>query len=266
MRSILLSSLVFLFASSSVFSQGIMGGLKKKAAELGERALEKKVDEKIEEKTGVDMGNNAPGTSTPSQGNSGNGSPSNQSGGGLVVTPPDVKQNITDAESAFKSANYSEARYAVQQAMLGVEMEIGNEVLESLPSTVSGLPKEADADQVTSSGWGWVGLTIHREYRSGDKELQITVANNSAWMSAVNVYLSNPGYAQSSQQNWKQVKVQDNRGIIEFDQSSGYKVSVPIGQSSLIVWQGINFQSEQDMMSAVNAFSVSTIKSKLGEK
>src|SRR5690606_24160423 len=110
--------------------------------------------------------------------------PSNKGGGGLISTPPDVKQNLADAETSFKSGSYGEARYAVQQAMLGVEMEIGKEVLEAMPASVSGLDKVADADQVTSSGYGWAGLTIHREYLKDDKELRTTVANNSAWMTA----------------------------------------------------------------------------------
>jgi hypothetical protein len=147
-------------------------------------------------------------------------------------------------------------------------MEIGNKVLKSLPETVSGLPKTPEADQVTSTGWGWAGLTIQREYLKEDKQLRTTIANNSAWMASVNMYLANGGYAQQTngQQNWKQVKVKGHRGIIEYDESSGYKLSVPLGQSSLIVWEGVNFASEQEVMSAANAFDIDGIKNTLGEK
>src|SRR5690606_5798126 len=171
-------------------------------------------------------------------------------------------------ESAYKSGNYGEARYAVQQAMLGVEMEIGQKVLASLPESVSGLPKIAEADQVTSTGYGWAGLTIAREYRKDEKELKATIANNSAWMSAVNMYLANGGYSQTTggQQNWKQTKVKGHRAIIEYDESTGYKLSVPLGQSSLIVFEGINYASEQEMMSAANNFDIDGIKKMLGEK
>ena len=98
--------------------------------------------------------------------------------------------------------------------------------------------------------------------------LRTTIANNSAWMSAVNVYLANGGYAQQTngEQNWKQIKVKGYRGIIEYSESSGYKLSVPIGQSSLIVWDGVNFASEQEMITAANAFDLDGIKKTLGEK
>jgi hypothetical protein len=87
-------------------------------------------------------------------------------------------------------------------------------------------------------------------------------------MASVNMYLANGGYAQQTngQQNWKQVKVKGHRGIIEYDESSGYKLSVPLGQSSLIVWEGVNFASEQEVMSAANAFDIDGIKNTLGEK
>jgi hypothetical protein len=152
--------------------------------------------------------------------------------------------------------------------MLGVEMEIGLKLLKSLPETVGGLPKQAEQDQVTSSGWGWTGLTIKREYSKEDKQLTFTLANNSVMMSAVNLFLTNGGYGQTTggQQNWKQTKVKGNRAVIEYDDSSGYKLSVPIGQSSLLILEGINFANEQEMMAAANQFDFDMIKKTLGEK
>jgi hypothetical protein len=251
----------------SVQAQGVLGKLKQKAEQAASKALDKKVEQKTGVPSGDTGGSSGSGTSGSSSSSGGN-HPTNNGGGGLITTPPDVKQNLTDAETAFKASSYGEARYAVQQAMLGVELEIGNKVLKSLPETVSGLPKQAEQDQVTSTGWGWAGLTIQRQYLKGDKELKATIANNAAWMSAVNMYLANGGYAQQTngQQNWKQIKVKGYRGVIEYDDSSGYKISVPIGQSSLIVWEGINFSSEQDMMNAANTFDIDGIKNMLGEK
>jgi hypothetical protein len=261
------------FAVFTVSAQGLMGKLKQKAEQAGQKAAEKALEKKVDEATGANSGSNNSGQNE--NGNSGSGSnsnsssrPANKGGGGLVTAPPDVNQNLSDAEVSYKSGNYGEARYAVQQAMLGVEMEIGQKVLKSLPEKVSGLPYLAESDEVTSTGYGWVGLTIVREYRTDDKDLKTTIANNSAWMSAVNMYLANGGYSQTTggQQNWKQTKVKGYKAIIEYDESSGYKLSVPLGQSSLIVWEGINYASEQEMMSAANSFDIDNIKKMLGEK
>jgi hypothetical protein len=256
---ILLLGAVALVMSYSLNAQGLMNKLKQKA----EQAAEKALDKKVQQKTGVG-GSDQSGTS----GNSGSGNPSNKGGGGLVTTPPDVNANLTDAESAFKTQSYGDARYAVQQAMLGVEMEIGNKVLKSLPETVSGLPFEKESDRVTSTGWGWAGLTIERQYQKEDKQLRTMIANNSAWMSAINMYLANGGYSQSTggQQNWKQTKVKGHKAVIEYNESSGYKLSVPLGQTSLIVWEAVNFATEQEVMTAANAFDIDGLIKTLGEK
>ena len=198
----------------------------------------------------------------------GNGNPSNKGGAGLISTPPDVKQNLADAEVAYKKNSYGEARYAVQQAMLGVELEIGNKILKSLPESVNGLFKEVESDKVTSTGWGWAGLTITREYSDKkDKQFTATIANNSVMMMGVNAYLSG-GYAQqtSGQQNWKQTKVKGYKAMIEDNEGSGYKLTVPIGQSSVIVFEGINFATEPDMMKAAEMFDIDAIKKELGEQ
>lgn len=237
--------------------------------------LKQKVSEKTEQKANEILnGKKKPGDSNSGNtGNGGtnstNGSPSNNTGGGLISTPPDVNQNLTDAEASYKSGSFGESRYAIQQAMLGVELEIGNRVLKSLPASISGLNTVAESDQVTSTGWGWAGLTIQRVYRNdADKQLTVTIANNAMWMSAVNSYLAAGGYAQQSngQQNWKQIKVKGNRAIIEYNEGSGYKISVPLGQSSLLVYEGINFASEPEITKAAEALNIDAIKKELGEQ
>src|SRR5687768_4209681 len=249
-------------------SQGFVNKLKQKADQAAQKALEKKAKEKAGISDANDEGTAGEGPADPDNTSQTRNRPSNKGGGGLIATPPDVKQNLADAETSYKAGSYGEARYAVQQAMLGVEMEIGKKVLESLPESVSGLEKVEEADQVTSSGYGWAGLTIHREYLNDDKQLTITVANNSAWMSAVNMYLANGGYSQTTngEQNWKQTKVKGHKGIIEYDDNTGYKLSVPLGQTSMIVWEGVNFGSEGDMMAAASSFDIDGVKKMLGEK
>jgi len=218
--------------------------------------------------TGSGAGTTGSGGSNNSGASSGSNNPGNTTGGGLISTPPDVKQNLSDAEVSYKKNSYSEARYALQQAMLGVELEIGNKILKSLPESISGLKKVESDDKVTSTGSGWAGLLIERKYNDDkEKQLTVTIANNAAWMSSVNLYFSS-GYAQTTggQQNWKQTKVKGNRAIIEYNEGSGYKLSVPLGQSSLLVYEGINFATEPDLMKAAEAVDIDGVKKMLGEQ
>jgi hypothetical protein len=240
-----------------------------------QQKAEQKLEQGVDKKLGINQNQNGSQNGKPS-GQNGNGSntqsgsnPSNSNGGGLISTPPDVNQNLSDAETAFNKNGYSEARYSVQQAMLGVELEIGNQILKSLPETIASLPKNATADQVTSSGYGWAGLTIQREYKDNkDKLFRVMVANNAMWMSAVNGYLTSGGYAQQTggEQNWKQTKVKGYRAIIEFYKSSGYKLSVPLGQTSLVVFEGVNFSTEQEIMKSAELVDIDGIKKMLGEQ
>jgi hypothetical protein len=262
---VLLVAVLFSFSSASA---QLLNKIKQKAENTADKAIDKALEGKKKNETSSSTSSGTAGTDAGSTGSNSRRKAQNKSGG-LVTTPPDVNQNLADAETSYKSGKYGEARYAVQQAMLGVEMEIGQDILKSLPESVSGLKKDESADQVTSTGWGWAGLTIQRLYtNSDDKELTVIIANNSAWMSSINLYLTNGAYSQTNggEQNWKQVKVKGYRAVIEFDESSGYKLSVPIGQSSLIVYEGINFATEQEMLAAAGALDIDGIKKKLGEQ
>ena len=254
---LLLPALAFQPAEAQVLRK-----IKQKAEQITNKVIDKKVDEKL-----GTTGNNEP----VGPGNTGGkGKSGNNAGEGLVTSPPDVNAALIDAEAAFKKNQYGDARFSVQQAMLGVEMMIGKEILKGLPDSIAPMKKDTTSDKVTSSGWGWVGLTMQRDYRQNiekdPKELSFMLSNNAAWMQVINLYFS--GYAQSSgeTQNWKQTRLKGYKAIIEYDKSSGYKLSIPIGQTSLLILEGVNFATEQEFMTACNAFDVDKIKAQLGEK
>lgn len=257
-----------LFLVSSSNAQGFLKKMKQKVEQASDKVIDKKIDDAVNNQGNGSTSDTNAGNSSPSNSGNKKGKPSNKGGEGLISTPPNVPENLASAETAFKNAHYGDARYAVRQAMLGVELEIGRKILESLPPTVAGLKKDTASDQVTSTGWGWAGLTIQRIYNEGDKQLTFTIANNSTWMQAVNLFLTNGGYMQTSgkEQKWKQTKIQNERAVIEFDQNTGYKLSVPLGQTSLLVYEGINFSTEQEFMNGANQIDIARIKKQLGEK
>lgn len=266
-KLLLCSSLLLCF-SMHASSQGLLKKLKQKAENVAERVVDKKIDEKIG--TPGNSGNQAPGQpgANESSRSGGRGRNSNSTGEGLVTVPPDVNKFLTEADDAFKKNSLSDSRYSLQQAMLGVEMEIGKKILNDLPPMIKTLKKDTTAGKVTSTGWGWVGLMIQAHYNNEKQDLDIDIANNAAWMQAINLYLTNGAYSQSNgeQQNWKQTKLKGNRAVIEFDKNSGYKLSVPLGQTSLIIFQGVNFSTENEMMDACSVIDIDGIKKELGEK
>ena len=187
--------------------------------------------------------------------------------GGLTSTPPDVKQNIASARTAFAGKKYGEAKFAVKQALLGVELEIGQNLLKSLPDKVDGLPKVPEEDQVKSSGAGFIGLQIDRVFRDDKKELALNILNDANISMGINMYLNNPGYSsQGNSEGKKTVMFKGNKGLLEFNEDEGYTLHVPIGQTSLFIVKGVNYKSEADFMNAANQFDIQKIKTELGEK
>ena len=239
--------------------------LLKKLKEKANNALEKKIDKKVEDQTGVSTGDNSSSTSSNNSSR-----PTNTKGAGLKNTePPDVVAAMEDAGKSFGSKSYSDARYAVQQALIGIELQLGRQLLKSLPTTVDGLTADTSQDKVMSTQWGWNNLTIQRIYSDGkDKQMTLTIGNNLLYSGLVNAYFNNAYAVQANDkdQNAKQVKVQGNKALITFDADKGYSLIVPVGQSSMVVWEDVNFATEDEVMSAANAFSIEDIKKSLGEK
>jgi hypothetical protein len=238
----------------------------------GQGQIMKKFKDKINQVTGDKSGQNSnTGNNSSGTGQSGSTSsrPTNKGGAGLVSTPPDVIANMATSESAFKDNKYSESRYALQQSILGVELRIGQEILKSMPDSVSGLPKIQEKDKVASSGWGWSGLTISRDYQKGNKFLGVGVQDFSYLGPAWAMFLQG-GMGSSQMENDKQkmknIMVKGNKGVITYDDSKGYTVVVMLTQGSALVWDGVNFASEDEMMMAVNTFDIDRIKKFLGEK
>ena len=258
-RTVLILLAIFLgsLAGQEVMAQGnFLKKLKKKAEE---KAIEEVFGEEENQNTNNPYGVNS---------NSGNdaNSPRNTTGSGLTTEAPDVLANIGEAEGNFDNKKYADARYAVRQAILGIEMEIGNNILDGFPKTVNGLPAVEDEDQVASTGIGFVGLIIERTYREGNKQFKVTVGNETALMAGVNMYMASGAYANTQEEGVKNVKLGEDRGVIEYNESSGYKLTVPFGQSSVMITEGINFETEQEMMDASEEIDLDHIKKELGEE
>ncbi|MDA0195466.1 MAG: hypothetical protein O2887_16760 [Bacteroidetes bacterium] len=212
--------------------------------------------------------NTNPSNSTNSSNSSNSSNAQNNRGGGLKMAPPDVMMNISDARASLETKSYSQVRFAIQEAMRGVELKIGEQILESFPNLVSGMDYDKDQDQIITSGIGFVGLVIGRNYTDDDQGLEAMINNNSMMISSVNLYLTNPAYMQSDESDgmqYKRVTVQGNRALIQYSDDSGYQLSVPLGQSTLFSLKCINFESEEDVVAASDNFDLAEIKSLLGE-
>jgi hypothetical protein len=243
--------LIAVMITNNASSQGFLKKLKDK--------VNNTVNNSVDKKTGATTDNNS-GSS---------GKPSNKGGGGLSNTaPPDVKAQMAEAESAHAAKNYSDARYSLQQALMGVEIQLGRQILKSLPASVDALNVDTVQDIVMSTQWGWSNMSIQRVWKKADKQLTMTVGNAGVYAGIAALYFANAGMveANNTKQNIKQVKVKGNKAIIQYEDSKGYTLIVSLGQSSMIVWECINFSNEQEVMNTANTFDINGIKKMLGEQ
>jgi hypothetical protein len=183
------------------------------------------------------------------------------------MTPPDVKKSIEDAETTFQAKDYDDARFNMQQALVGIELEVGYQILNSMPKEISGLKFDEEYDQVVTGGYGWVGFNVARSYFGNqDKSLDINVHNNATMLSSVNMVLTNPMYMNSSDGNQKAVKVGDYKALLEAEEDGGFRLSIPLGQSSLILYEFDNFPDENEVVASAQQLNIEEIKTMLGEQ
>lgn len=245
-------------------AQGFLKKLKDKVEKKAEDVLDKKIADKTGTGSNGGTANGNPNTMPTTR----NGRPMNTAGEGLKnSTVPDVLQQITDADLAYSKQQFGEARFSIQQALLGVELQIGKQLLASLPLEVAGLPKDSAEDRVMSTRYGWANLSIQRVYQKADQQLSILIGNNSMYAGALDMYF---GFAATQSngetQNTKQIRVKGNKAIIQFEEREGYTVLMQLGTSGMITFKGINFSNEKDIMDAVQQFDIDSIKKTMGEQ
>lgn len=257
--ALVLLSMTFAY---NLHAQGVLNKIKNKANQAIDRAADRAIGREVERQTGIPMEDGGSSNSS--------GKPRNKGGAGLTNTePPDVVAQMSEAEQAHKASNYSNSRFALQQALMGVEIQLGKELLKSLPKNVAGLGADSSQDKVMSTQWGWSNLNIQRVYTDKkDKQLTIGIGNAGIYGGMAQMYFANAAMMQSTddKQNFKNVMVKGNKGIIQYDESSGYTLLIGIGQSSGIYWECINFATEKEVMDAANSFDIDYIKKILGEQ
>lgn len=262
MRKIILIFLLFFFASgtSMVYSQGRF--IRKIQEKAEDKAVEKIFKEKNPKQNDESQMDEKPEYEESSP------AARQRKSGGLTQTAPDVVQNIADAEAAYKGQRYTESKASVRQALWGVELEIGQKILKSLPESVEGLKAVKEEDRVTSSGIGFVGLIIERVFRGKDEmELRSSVGNDAALLGLAGAYMAGGMYVNTTDEtNQKTIRFKEHKAMIQYDDSEGYTLSVPFGQSSVFVITGVNFDSESHFMTAADNFDIETIRKELGEQ
>ena len=106
-----------------------------------------------------------------------------------------------------------DAHFALQQAMVEVDILTGKKVLQMLPSSLDTMHANMKSDNVYANS-GFIGATIHREWggmngQQGAQSAQLDIINNSPLIGTLNAFLNAPiiGGMMNSEKS-KSIKIQ----------------------------------------------------------
>lgn len=183
----------------------------------------------------------------------------------LTGRTQDITASLDKAQKAYDASSQQEARQELQQALIDLNVLIGNKVLALMPPTLGGLDISKTDDSVIG-GTGFAGLLISRTYGANrDKRIEITLANDSPLMSTISSFLSNDMLSglMASQTGQKRVMVSGYKGMLEksegdTDGSVQYTINVPI-DNTLLTFESTGFNDEDEVLSLAQQINVDKI-------
>src|SRR3954469_16161621 len=134
----------------------------------------------------------------------------------------DLSKYLATAKTSYSSNKLEDAHFALQQAMVEVDILTGKKVIQMLPTALDTLHANTKSDNVYANS-GFIGATIHREWggmngQQGSQSAELDIISNSPMISTLNAFLNAPliGGMMNSDKS-KSIKVQGYKARITND-------------------------------------------------
>ena len=178
-----------------------------------------------------------------------------------IALSQDFSKNITTARNAYAGGNLEDARFAMQQMLNDLDMAIGKEVLKMLPVKMGPLSSNTANDNVTANT-GLMGVMIHRDYGTEDKQVNLDLMSNSPMVASINAILSIPFMGNSGDGTQKVIKIDGYKGMLqksvdEETKKTDFTLQIPIG-STLLTLDAPN-TTEDEVIRMANSIPVAQI-------
>lgn len=173
------------------------------------------------------------------------------------LSAQEFNKQLAAAKTAYSAKKLDDARFAMQQALQELDITVGKEVLKLLPAKVGDQSTVPVEDNVSGAS-GWVGVTIHRQYGTGDKQVELDILTNSPLIANINAILSMPFVANAS--DYKIIKVKNYKAMVQkngADDKPEYEIQLPLN-NSLITLKGPGYTQDQ-MIQMANTLPVEAI-------
>ena len=158
----------------------------------------------------------------------------------------EFSKQLTQAKASYASGKLDDSRFAMQQALLELDIITGKEILKILPTTMETKAANIKLDNVTGAS-GFAGVVIHREYGTVDSSnVELEVIGNSPLIGSINAILSMPFVGNSGDQ--KVIKINGYKALVQktsgnYDQVN-YEIQLPL-TGSLITFRAPGLTQDQ---------------------
>ncbi len=161
----------------------------------------------------------------------------------------EVTDAIGQASAAYSGGDYKEASTQLQTALIGVNQQLIDLLLEQFPDPPSGWtadePESMDASMIGASFFA--GLVVSRDYPPpSGSTVELTVAANSPMLAILRSFIGNPMLAaMTGQSGMKKIAACGFDAIEQADEESGsFDLHVLAGNATLVSYSG---QTADDM-------------------
>ncbi len=185
---------------------------------------------------------------------------------GFGLQAQDVNEKLDEAQSAYKSGELEGARFALQEALQGINQAIGREILELLPTQLGDMPKVETDDNVTGTTVMFAGLFVNRRYVGETSTASVEIMSDSPLIAGINAFMSLPAIMVTDP-NQKRIKVDNYRGMLtrseDTDGTVSYDAQIPVG-STLFSFRTTGIDNEKTVTDYLNQLQIGKI-SKIAE-
>ena len=153
----------------------------------------------------------------------------------LQARSQEVPVLLDEAAGAYKNGNLEDARFALQQALNGINQAIGRDILEMLPQQLGDMNAVAESDNVTGLNTGFAGLFVSRHYKGEVNHAEVEIMSDSPFLASINMLLSMPVFL-ASDPNQKRIKIDGQKALLtktpaQEEQLVNYDVQLVFGNT-----------------------------------
>ncbi|MBL7833512.1 MAG: hypothetical protein JNK18_06135 [Cyclobacteriaceae bacterium] len=173
----------------------------------------------------------------------------------------DFTKNVSTARSAYAAGKLQDSRFAMEQMLRDLDIEIGKEILKLLPTKVGTRNANTASDNVNGTS-GFTGLFVERHYGTDPNNASIEIINNSPLINSIGLILAAP---MMHDQNQKVIKVQGYKALLTKNQNTetgktGYELQIPMNNTLITV--RITETTETEITAAANTIPLAKIAEK----